>query len=172
MRRFVLAALAVVLSVGGALGWMAIWPEAAPEMTRVADVSCWGDWCSGQDPDATGCSEDGRIVASNEIEQRAFDFANFAFGGGYVGEVELMWSERCQSNWARLNLVDMAETWKITAVQDGGYRQSAEVPHPTFDLADPGIYNSPMIYSPKRAVYAMMSGGLMLLPRTVRTKWV
>jgi Protein of unknown function (DUF2690) len=51
-----------------------------------------GYQCDHQDPAVTHCADDGSFVA------RAPVVAN---GVGY-GTIELRWSNRCQSNWARL----------------------------------------------------------------------
>ncbi|MFC6087386.1 DUF2690 domain-containing protein [Sphaerisporangium aureirubrum] len=54
-----------------------------------AAVSCYGDFCSGQDPQATGCAADAVTVATDKV---------------YAAEIylDLRWSPTCKTNWARL----------------------------------------------------------------------
>ena len=96
-------------------------------------VSCWGDWCSGRDPVATGCSADAYTVAHVQLP-------------AVIQRLELRWSPRCKTNWARLTY-DPYPSW-IRAVQPStGY---------TRYFSGRSAWNSwsAMIYSPFRCVYA------------------
>src|SRR4051812_35862654 len=65
-------------------------------------VTCSGTGCTYQDPEASGCSADAVTVASYQlpaVQQR----------------LDLRWSPRCQTNWARMYL-DTNPTW-LRAVQ-------------------------------------------------------
>lgn len=120
-------------------------PAGASPTTAAASVGCWGDWCSGQDPVATGCDAD--AVTLDTV---------YADNGG--GKLDIRWSPTCQTNWARwqqyptgwcLNCSPAA----IVARQDTGYTQ-------TYSFEDNGVaqdgqtYWTPMIYSPQHHVYA------------------
>jgi hypothetical protein len=109
-------------------------------------VTCYGDYCSGQDPVTTGCDKDAETIASIQLDT----------GGG---RLDLRWSPTCKTNWARwqqypvgvcLNCTPMA----LLAVQDTGYSQKLD----WFDNGTSpdagGTYWTPMIYSPVHKVYA------------------
>lgn len=55
-------------------------------------LGCTGEACNGQDPGTTNCSERVGTAEMAEIEDEH---------GEAVGWVQLRWSERCQTNWAR-----------------------------------------------------------------------
>jgi hypothetical protein len=57
--------------------------------TAEAAVTCYGDYCSGQDPHATHCEDDAFSVASAPVS-----------GTPYV--LNLRWSPTCKTNWAQL----------------------------------------------------------------------
>lgn len=69
-------------------------------------LTCLGAGCDGLDPDATGCSAGARKIAS----------ASHRDGG----EVELRWSERCHTKWARVTRAGRYETsaWLETISYD------------------------------------------------------
>lgn len=135
-----------------------------------ASVGCWGDYCSGKNPVTTNCIAGAYAIASSPISHRELQAGVITIGGGYVGEIKLMWSPTCRTNWARLNLARSAEVFRISAIQETGYTQTYELPR-TFDIAKGGIYDSPIIYSPVRSVRAQVTGGLFLAPRVATTSW-
>lgn len=92
-------------------------------------VTCYGDYCSGLDPQASGCYADAYSVASSS-------------NAGVT--VQLMWSPTCQTNWARVNT--SAPAW-IKAVQSGGYTQWGT-------YSGGGYAWSRQIYSPSLCVTA------------------
>ncbi|GLL05094.1 DUF2690 domain-containing protein [Dactylosporangium matsuzakiense] len=48
-------------------------------------VTCYGDYCSGQDPESSGCSADATTTASARI-------------WGTESYIELRWSPTCKTN--------------------------------------------------------------------------
>jgi hypothetical protein len=109
-----------------------------------AAVSCYGDWCSGRDPQATGCANDAVTVASVDVTG---------------ARLELRWSPRCKTNWARY--IQYPRGWfmgnvplELRAVQrDTGYTQRRSY---GVNGTGTGTTWSPMIYSPVRLVRAQM----------------
>jgi hypothetical protein len=100
-------------------------------------VSCYGDYCSGKDPQASGCSADARMVAVEGV-----------YGTGGESWVELRWSPTCKTNWARVNFAATS----VKAVQSTGYTQ-------TYSGTNGSYWWSAMIYSPTLCVKAVVSGG-------------
>ncbi|WP_433077793.1 DUF2690 domain-containing protein [Dactylosporangium sp. CA-052675] len=119
--------------------------------TPALAVTCWGDWCSGQDPDGSGCSADAYTVASARIP-------------GTYTYIELRWSPTCKTNWARVPI-----TWgtqspdSLRAYQcSTGYTQRGVV-------NSGGDYSwTAMIYSPVQKVQAQWVGS----PGTIGTACV
>lgn len=128
--------------------------SAATPLTQVTSVSaeaqptCYGDYCSGQDPVASGCAE-GAVTLDSHVQE---------LGGGIV---ELRYSPKCGTNWAKwtqyptgwcLNcgIVD------LRAVQDTGYTQAIDLTNKTIN--DGESVWTPMIYSPVKKVKAEILG--------------
>ncbi|MEV6707416.1 DUF2690 domain-containing protein [Micromonospora wenchangensis] len=86
-------------------------------------AGCYGDYCSGKDPEAMGCSADAYTVTS-------------AWTGSYT--VELRWSPSCKTNWARIGAGYGGSLW---VVQTTGYKQSSSGSNGSFRW-------TAMIYSP------------------------
>lgn len=63
-------------------------------------VSCYGDYCSGKDPQATGCAADGGMARASYI----WDSAQ-----GRSRKLELRWSPTCKTTWARIQIAN--ESW-------------------------------------------------------------
>lgn len=80
-KRIMTILVCLVLGTAGALV-VAVPAQAAP--------SCYGDYCSGTNPETTGCSADAYTVAHR----------NWA---GWGVTLELRWSPTCKTNWARVN---------------------------------------------------------------------
>lgn len=130
--RAVLASAAAIPLAAAALA-----AGAAPAQA----VSCYGDYCSGKDPMATGCGSDGRTVASVDITG---------------ARIELRWSNRCKTNWARY--IQYPRGWyfgnvplELRAVQAGGYTQRRSYGN---EGTGTGTTWTPMIYSPRKLVRA------------------
>jgi len=101
-------------------------------------VSCYGDYCSGVDPESSGCSADAFTRVSARIP-------------GTYAYVELRWSPTCKTNWART-------TWSgdpssLRALQCAtGYSQIGV-------SGSNGTYSwTRMIYSPNLGVSAQWIG--------------
>lgn len=147
MSRKLLAALT---TAGLFAGGSAIGPSA-----DAATVTCYGDYCSGEDPEATGCADDAQTVAWEDLPG---------------ARLELRWSPTCKTNWARYQ--QYPRGWYVgnsplvlSAVQDTGYTQSLVygIENPP---ADGTTTWTPMIYSPVRVVRAELAvgcGGMTLL---------
>lgn len=111
-------------------------------------VTCYGDYCSGQDPTTTGCDQDAVTLESVPISTGA-------------GQLDLRWSPTCKTNWARwqqypTGCLNCAPT-ALYAVQDTGYSQTVDFYADgavNLDTENGGTYWTPMIYSPVHAVYA------------------
>ncbi len=104
-------------------------------------VTCSGDYCSGQDPQAAGCAADAYTVVSARIP-------------GTYSYIELRWSPTCKSNWARVpSSWGTAYPGNLSAVQRStGYRQVGVV-------SSNNDYSwTRMIYSPTLCVYAAWTG--------------
>lgn len=102
-------------------------------------ASCYGDYCSGKDPEATGCARDAYTVAHARIP-------------GTYANVELRWSPSCKTNWARTTWHGSSSSY-LRAVQCAtGYTQAGAV-------GDSGTYVwTRQIYSPRYGVSARWTG--------------
>ncbi|WP_157195522.1 DUF2690 domain-containing protein [Nocardia tenerifensis] len=125
-KLILIAAAAAVMALGGQLLHV---PQAQA-------VTCYGDYCSGQDPFASGCAADAHLEDGASVYG--------SYGESYV---QLWWSATCKTNWATANHYAPS----IKAVQDTGYEQG----YGGFDGAQSW---SKMIYSPVHHVKAVISG--------------
>jgi hypothetical protein len=101
-------------------------------------VTCYGDYCSGQDPEGSGCSADATTTAHARIP-------------GTLVNVELRWSPTCKTNWARTTW-DADPASALRAVQcPTGYTQG-------YSGTNGSFYWSKMIYSPSMGVSARWIG--------------
>jgi hypothetical protein len=114
--------------------------------------SCYGDYCSGQDPEATGCGADAITVDWRDLSG---------------ARLELRWSPSCQTNWARWQQYPVGMKSDVLVVlgveQDTGYTQSHDY---GVNGVSEGTYWSNMIYSPVRGVKAValvQCGGMTLI---------
>jgi hypothetical protein len=118
-------------------------------------VSCYGDYCSGKDPVATGCNTVAKTFAAKQLSG---------------ARLELRWSPTCKTEWARWIQYSSGHVGlsadlptELFAVQDTGYTQSAsynpngEPENPAASSTSNGITTSwtPMIYSPVHLVRAV-----------------
>ncbi len=113
---------------------------ASPESASAA--TCYGDWCSGQDPMSSGCYAD------------AYTTKSYNLG---TAVLQVRWSPACKTNWARLAATGDGCVYGGTlyAIQDTGYTQSASIPYNTCYSSD--VFWTPMIYSPVHQVKAKYS---------------
>lgn len=155
---------AVLAAIMAAVAFLGVSVATAPS---AAAVGCYGDYCSGQDPEATGCAAGAQTVASIQLNE-----LRTALGGGqywlHVGNLELRWSPTCRTNWARAIMHEPSGMTSIQVVQDTGYQQSLATQGWLPDT-HPGTYWTPMIYSPVRACQGRMHGGNFQARNTV---WV
>ncbi|SEB45733.1 Protein of unknown function [Amycolatopsis tolypomycina] len=141
---------AVGVAVLAAAGLAGVIPATSAE----ASVGCYGDYCSGQDPQATGCAADAQTVAFEDLSG---------------ARIEVRWSPTCKTNWARWQQYpvgfksDLALS--LVAIQDTGYSQSASGIDDV-NGTRAGTYWTPMIYSPVHKVKAaanLMCGDATLI---------
>jgi hypothetical protein len=116
-----------------------------------ARVSCYGDYCSGKDPLASGCDADAVTVAWVDASGARLD---------------LRWSPTCKTDWARWQQYPVGlksdQPYQLAAVQDTGYTQSKDL---GVNGVSQGTYWSNMIYSPVhpvKAVALVHCGGMTL----------
>ena len=134
VRVMAVVAIAMALVAGTNL----VRPPAAS-----AAVTCYGDYCSGQDPMATHCSDDGRTVAATDVYYRPF----VSQTARYAGYLELRWSPTCKTNWARFT-PQAGFNYRLQAVQpETGYTQTQNA------NSWQSAWTS-QIYSPAKCVYA------------------
>jgi hypothetical protein len=138
-----------------------------------AAAGCYGDYCSGKDPSTTGtnnnpCQNGARTVAWENLDVWR---VHAGTDNGYwatVGVLELRWSDRCQTNWARLELKEATSLDRLHVIQSTNYRQSHKTSGWTSQTTTPGIFWTPMIYSPVAKCRAYVDGGAF---RTDSTVW-
>jgi Protein of unknown function (DUF2690) len=140
-RRTAASVVVIVVLLAGALAFA---PRAAAALP--GGVTCYGDYCSGQDPVATGCYRDAITLAAVQVDTGA-------------GMLELRWSPTCQTNWARWDQYPTGWCMNCTpdallAVQDTGYTQELDWFDNGTVPADGSTSWTPMIYSPVHKVYA------------------
>jgi hypothetical protein len=129
LRRLVSIALVCIAALSGAV-------VTAPAAQA---VTCYGDYCSGRDPEATGCSADAYTVVSARIP-------------GTSAHVELRWSPTCRSNWARTAWNGSNPGSALRAVQcPTNYTQG-------YSGTNGSFWWSRMIYSPNLGVSAQWNG--------------
>jgi hypothetical protein len=137
--------------------------EAAPE----SGISCYGDYCSGQYANATGCDKDATTLASAEVTVTDYRMGASVSSdpgisvtpveGNKVGVIELRYSPTCKTKWARLETTRDSGINNVAVTQDTGYAQARHIGG--FHTGSPAAISfSPMIYSPGNAAYAHADG--------------
>jgi len=130
------------LSLVGLVATFLLTAGLAVSAAPAGAVGCYGDYCSGQDPQATGCADDAQTVAWYDAQG---------------ARLELRWSPTCQTNWARFILYPQGWSYvhnaTLSAVQDTGYTQSTSVESAGSDQTQ--TFWTPMIYSPVHCVKAV-----------------
>ena len=124
--------LAATLLTVFAFAATAVTPAAA---SPTINVTCYGDYCSGKDPQSSGCSADAYSVSTEYVY-------------GSNAWVDIRWSPTCKTNWARSSVIST----NIKAVQSGGYTQGYSTNNGT-------VAWSKMIYSPVKCVKGVIWGG-------------
>lgn len=100
-------------------------------------VTCYGDYCSGQDPVQSGCAASARTI-----------FTTSVYGTGGASYVNVRWSDVCKTNWAQSNVISS----NIKAEKQNGYTQG-------YSTNNGSMAWSRMIYSPVDHVRAVIWGG-------------
>ncbi len=98
------------------------------------NVGCYGDYCTGQDPEDTGCSADAVTVAYTPYR---------------YGILELRWSNTCKTNWARINSSFTGSLEAQQTQQTTGHKQY-------FSRSNVSFAWTKMIYSPTLCVRAQV----------------
>jgi hypothetical protein len=114
-----------------------------------ASPTCYGDYCSNQDPETTGCNEGAwtqDIVDVYYAREWPFHYSHFA------GTLELRASNTCGTQWARFTSADDEIVSSIQVVQpDTGYKTDF------FNLFTGQEGWSNQVYSPDHCVFAEIS---------------
>lgn len=103
-------------------------------------VTCSGNGCNQQDPQASGCAAGATTAGSANIQNGP--------NNRVQGLVELRWSATCQTNWSRVTVYDnqnLPDFWASVQRQSDGL---IEQTHFTFQPTNGGQYWSPMVYAP------------------------
>lgn len=137
LRRTVVYLFAAVLGLGMQLGF-------APSASA---ATCYGDYCSGRDPQASGCAADAWTVSSGPVMYDGYNSPS-----EQVGTLELRWSPSCKTNWTRMIIWKTVQSVRVCSIQDTGYTQCSG------STTSPGSIWSPMIYSPVRHVRGKARG--------------
>lgn len=147
--RAIVLAVAILTSTSASL--VAATPAQA--------VSCYGDWCSGQNPETTGCSVGAKPVASTRLEIMHVVPGTDQVWWQDIGLLELRWSPTCKTNWARVSLSANADYMHTIIVQqDSSYEQRKSTQGYLWGTRA-GVFYTNMIYSPVRRCYARVEGG-------------
>lgn len=137
-----------------------------------AAVGCYGNWCSGMDPHATGCDRDAITVATAPITSGyslGLQVGPFSASKAQeFGTLELRWSPRCQTNWARANIHRLAPYRLLFVEQNTGYTQLSNSIGGSLPGTNTGIFYTAMIYSPHLPARAVIENGAEAL----KTSWV
>lgn len=165
MKRGRIRLITGIVAILGALAGIAV--AASP---AAAADSCYGDYCSGRDPQTTGvggvpCANDAHTVSIVTVNNRT------PFGFDDVGGLELRWSPRCQTNWTRLVLWKSAFYHGIYSVQSSGYR-TYYATSGNNGVTEVGGFWTPMIYSPRDAVQGRLDYGWPTPCTVCQTAWV
>lgn len=129
----------------------------ASNIVAVAASECHGDYYTGRDPSVVGvggvpCASDARTIQSSDIFENGGSLSiggvSIDLGGQRIGAIELRWSARCGTNWARLNLAQGGNIRQLTVQQDTGFSQATTLLDPLHYWLSPGVYFTNMIYSP------------------------
>jgi Protein of unknown function (DUF2690) len=148
-KRFVLTLAMITCILSAAL----VVPTTVHAQRNLTNsVTCWGDWCSGQNPRDTHCADDATTIKEVDI------FATDGWTSTPInrGKLELRWSPTCKTKWARLNLTSAMKIRTVTITQDSGYEQDWYPSGRDFWALNtqPGVFYTNMIYSPNLRAYA------------------
>lgn len=128
-------------------------PLFATEEAFAVDPTCYGDYCSGQYPDVTHCDEGATTLAVTTLNKSGGSLSAGVYGvgastGGDTGDagvVELRWSERCGTAWARLRTKRASDITYLGIEKNDGYRQQIST-NGQWIGSPAGNWFTPMIY--------------------------
>jgi len=118
------------MAILGVLCLLTVGTGSVVASTAAHAASCYGDYCSGQDPQAAGCSSDAYTVVSARIP-------------GTYTYIELRWSPSCKTNWAR-----------VPASWGTSYPSSLEAVQCSTGYTQRGVVASSSDYSWTRMIYS------------------
>lgn len=135
--------------------------QSNPDETRFSlsandSPSCYGDYCSGQYADQTGCDKNARPLTELIVTDKGVHVgANISAQPGItidnggkekeIAKLEVRWSDECGTSWARLNTREETDINVVGIEQDGGYTQTRDIGR--FSEGSPSALSfTPMIY--------------------------
>lgn len=108
--------------------------------TKASAVTCYGDYCSGVDPQSSGCGADAYTATVYNTS---------------IASLQTRYSPTCQTNWARVVVyatgVGCVYPGSLRAIQDTGYTQSTSTSLVCNTYSSTTFW-TPMIYSPVHKV--------------------
>lgn len=122
----------------------------ASTASSAAAVTCYGHYCSGKDPNATGCANDARTLGGVvRLEQAVIVPPGVVLYWDVKGTLELRYSPTCKTKWARMKLTDdVAYVSGIRVKKVTGYEQYKYTAGPNPISTKRGQFHTNMIYSP------------------------
>lgn len=156
IKRFMsILAILCVLGVALAVPTTVAHAQANTQAQSASNVTCWGDWCSGQDPHATHCDADAVTIASVTATAGNTQLSDDT---NRKGTLEVRYSPTCKTKWSRLSLTRDADYAELVIHQDDQYTQSKFLKFFLTTYAKTGVFYTPMIYSVNHRVFAMIDG--------------
>jgi type VI protein secretion system component VasA len=102
IKRFVpILAILCVLGAALAVPTTVARAQTNTQTQSASNVTCWGDWCSGQDPHATHCDADAVTLASVTATAGNTQLSDDT---NRKGTLEVRYSPTCKTKWSRLSL--------------------------------------------------------------------
>jgi hypothetical protein len=103
-----------------------------------ADGSCWGDYCTGQNPYSSGCASDAYVWGTANLTYKDSDGNQ-----QNAGTIQLIVSPSCGTRWAYATLTDSDVSGvQVEAKQDTGFTEET----PWYNNGA-GTYYTEMTYS-------------------------
>lgn len=104
-------------------------------------VTCYGDYCSGKDPAATGCD-------SGAVTTKVYNTS--------IASLQVRWSPTCKTNWTRLIIYPTGKRCvtmgTIKSIQQGTSYTTTKRHPDVCNTYSERSYWTPMIYSPVKKV--------------------
>jgi hypothetical protein len=162
------AALGGVLLSG--LAFLGLEASTAPTAeAKPAAPSCYGDYCSGKYAGDTGCDKDAKTLTNVSMNSRSLSTEvtiakdpSVTVGNGgpekEVARLEVRYSERCGTAWARLNTRQGTGINYVGVEADDGYTQKRKISGRLNNGSPDGLSVSPMIYGRDHNYRAFVEG--------------